>query len=145
VLELHAPVRSKARADGGVEFKHTGDGIGAWFTSPADAVDCAMQMGRDLERASARHPETPLMMRAGVAMGEPVEHGGDLFGLSVVRASRLCDAAADGTVMVSDEVADAARGPDRTFRRDGERLLKGFPDPVGVHTVITAAHPSTSR
>jgi class 3 adenylate cyclase len=127
-----------------VEFKHTGDGIGAWFTSPADAVDCAVQMGRDLERASAHHPDTALMMRAGLAMGEPVEHGGDLFGLSVVKASRLCDAAADGTVLVSDEVADAARGPGRTFRREGARLLKGFPDPVEVHTVITAAGRSTS-
>jgi class 3 adenylate cyclase len=145
VEEHDDTIRACLRRHGGVEFKHTGDGIGAWFTSPADAVDCAMQMGRDLERASAQHPDTPLMMRAGVAMGEPVEHGGDLFGLSVVRASRLCDAAADGTVLVSDEVADAARGPDRTFRRDGARLLKGFPDPVGVHTVITAARPSTNR
>ena len=85
VEEHDHTVRTCLRQHGGVEFKHTGDGIGAWFTDPADAVDCAVQMGRDLERASAQHPDTPLMMRAGVAMGEPVEHGGDLFGLSVVR------------------------------------------------------------
>ena len=90
VEEHDHTVRSCLRQHGGVEFKHTGDGIGAWFANPADAVDCAMQMGRDLERASVQHPDTPLMMRAGVAMGEPVEYGGDLFGLSVVRASRAC-------------------------------------------------------
>ena len=59
VEEHDHTVRSCLRQHGGVEFKHTGDGIGAWFANPADAVDCAMQMGRDLERASAQHPDTP--------------------------------------------------------------------------------------
>ena len=58
---------------------------------------------------------------------------------------RLCDAAADGTVLVSDDVVDGARGPGRSFRRDGERMLKGFPEPIEVHTVIAAARPSSKR
>ena len=84
VEEHDHTVRSCLRQHGGVEFKHTGDGIGRVVRQPRRCGGLRDADGRDLERASAQHPDTPLMMRAGVAMGEPVEYGGDLFGLSVV-------------------------------------------------------------
>lgn len=137
--EHNEVVRACLRRHAGVEFKHTGDGIAAWFTAPADAVDCAIAIGNGLERASAQHPDLPLRVRTGISVGEPLGNEGDLFGLSVVHAARLCALAGDGEVLVSNEVVEAAQSDERVFRPRGLHQLKGFPAPVEVHTVVIGA------
>src|SRR5262249_53865655 len=56
-------VRARLRDLNGVEFKHTGDGIAAWFLSPLDAVACAHAIAGDLEEVSLLHPTFPLQLR----------------------------------------------------------------------------------
>ena len=71
-------------------------------------------------------------IRCGLAAGEPIEDDGDLFGLAVVRAARVCAVAGAGEVVVADEVRslvdDAAR-----FRSAGRFELKGLPGPLELH------------
>ena len=83
-------VRARLRDLNGVEFKHTGDGIAAWFFSTLDAVTCTHTIAGDLEEVNVLHPTFPLQLRFGLASGSPLEEGQDLFGLTVVEAARLC-------------------------------------------------------
>ncbi len=61
----------------------------------------------------------------GIARGEAISRGGDLFGHSVNLASRVTSTARPGSVLVTEEVKDAA-GEDRyDYSFAGERRLKG--------------------
>lgn len=129
LLQEHDHItRSALRRHGGVEFKHTGDGIAAWFTSATSAVTCAHEIGAELERATLLHPELPLQVSVGIDVGEPLGHASDLFGLSVVRAARLCARAEAGQVLATAEVADEARRGGATFAALGAAHLKGIPE-----------------
>ena len=139
VREHNDLVRSCLRRRAGVEFKHTGDGIAAWFTDPADAIECTMAINEELDRATLLHPDLPLLVRCGISSGEPLGNEGDLFGLSVVLAARLCAAAGAGEVLVGPEVVAPARAHGVVFRHRGPMVLKGFPDPVDVHEAVSAA------
>jgi class 3 adenylate cyclase len=133
-------IRGRLADHGGVEFKHTGDGLCAWFASASDAVHCALGVRDDLERLSALQPETRLAVRIGVAAGEPVDVGDDLFGLTVVVAARMCDMADPGHVYVAEEVARLTRGKPFDFEQVGSFELKGMP---GTTTVFEALRHET--
>ncbi len=125
-------IRSRLAEHAGVEFKHTGDGLCAWFASASDAVHCALGIRDDLERLSATQPEVALSVRAGIAAGEPVDSGDDLFGLAVVVAARICSLAAPGRVFVAEEVARLTRGKPLSFLEVGSHELKGLPGTTNV-------------
>jgi adenylate cyclase len=72
--------------------------------------------------------------RGGVAYGDVVASGGDLYGPIVNLASRIADIAIPGEVLVNDAIATAAM--DRTFEPAGRRSLKGFAEPVRVWTLL---------
>lgn len=129
-------VRERLRTFDGVEFKHTGDGICAWFTSASQAVECAIEIRDDLDRYSALHPEMPLSVRIGLAAGEPVDEDGDLFGLTVVAAGRICAAAGAGRVLVAEEIPRLVSGSSLRFTDIGEVSLKGFPEPFRLHEAM---------
>ena len=145
VREHNDVVRSCLRRSSGVEFKHTGDGIAAWFTSPTDAVECAIAINLELERVSRFHAEHPFLVRCGLSSGEPLGNEGDLFGLSVVRAARLCAAAAPGEVLVGPEIVPVARAHGIIFQARGPMELKGFPEPVDVYVAVMTDASSTPR
>lgn len=132
VRELNGIVRRRLREHGGAEFKHTGDGIYAWFRSEPEAVGCALRIRDDLRRASEGHPAFPLVLRIGLAGGDAVPEGDDLFGMTVVRAARLCDRATGGRVLLSEEVARAVGNRPAPLTPLGPMELKGLPEPVAV-------------
>jgi class 3 adenylate cyclase len=128
-------IRSRLAEHGGVEFKHTGDGMCAWFASASDAVHCSLGIRDDLERLAASQPEVPMVVRIGLAAGEPVDAGDDLFGLAVVVAARICALAAPGQVYAAEEIKRLTRGKPLTFQEVGSFELKGLP---GTTTVLEA-------
>lgn len=131
-------VRARLRQNGGVEFKHTGDGFCAWFTGADDAVAAASGVQRDLDEWRDLHPDVDLRVRCGLAAGRPVEVGGDLFGSSVALASRVCAVAGDDEVVATAEViALLTERLDHSARCQvrGEYSLKGFPAAITVYTV----------
>jgi class 3 adenylate cyclase len=125
-------IRRALVASRGREVKHTGDGIMASFEDVGDALKCAAAI-QDGFGARTREGGTPeLRVRIGLAAGEPVRHNDDIFGSSVNLASRICDAAQAGHILVSDVVCDLGVEQGYTFDETDERVLKGFSDPIRV-------------
>ncbi len=87
--------------NGGQVVKHTGDGIMAAFGSVTAALGCSAGLQIEIARLGTGMA-VPLAMRVGVAAGEVTSDNADFFGMPVVLASRLCDACAEGEVLVSD-------------------------------------------
>jgi class 3 adenylate cyclase len=146
-------VRDLLRRHAGVEFKHTGDGIAAWFASGAQAVECALAVHERLTGLLLADTGVAVQTRCGLAAGAPIAEGSDLFGLAVATAARICAAAPAGGVLASAEVADLARGPTVRFVPFGEVSLRGIPEPVSLLRAEpayrdarqTAADPAESR
>jgi class 3 adenylate cyclase len=116
----------------GREVKHTGDGIMASFDDVGRALECALtiQSGFDTRNATGRTPV--LRVRIGLAAGEPVDHNDDMFGSTVNLASRICEAAEAGHILVAEVVRDLGTEKGFTLEDAGERDLKGFPSPIHV-------------
>lgn len=126
-------VRDALSVLGGREVKHTGDGIMASFVSAANAVRCAIQIQRELDKHAKTNPERSLTVRVGAAAGEPVEQNNDLFGSTVQLASRLCAHAQPEQILVSNAIAELCLGKGLLFEDLGEVTLKGFGAPVRAH------------
>jgi class 3 adenylate cyclase len=134
--EHDAIIRESLREHSGVEFKHTGDGISAWFAAPSDAVACAADAQRRLVAFSRRQRELEFRVRCAVVGGRPVGAGSDLFGLDVVTAHRLCAAADGGQLLVSGELLAAAGQAGLSVRAQPPLHLKGVPDAVTAFEVV---------
>ena len=140
ILRIHdGIVRGALAALGGREVKHTGDGIMSCFFSAIAAMQCAARIQQELATRNTGGEAHPIKVRIGVAAGEPVEQGQDLFGSTVQLAARLCARAQSGQILVSSAIVELCVGKDVTFADLGEAQLKGFPQPVNVHAVEWAA------
>ncbi len=135
VLRAHERItRDLLAANGGKEVKTMGDGFMASFTSVTKAVECAVA----LQNAFAERNEgadEPMHVRVGLNAGEPIEEDGDLFGATVILASRLAAKADGGEILVSDVVRGLCSGKGFLFADRGEFVAKGFEDPVRIYDV----------
>jgi adenylate cyclase len=90
----HATMGSSARA-----VKYVGDGV---FIAGGDARDTAVSA---MDTVALLEAALPLRARAGLAHGPVSRRAGDILGLPVSHAQRLCKAAAPGTVLASGVIA----------------------------------------
>jgi class 3 adenylate cyclase len=134
IQEHNAIVRGALRAHGGTEIKHTGDGIMASFPSASAGLESAIAIQRELTRRNEA-ADAPINVRIGLNCGEPVEDQGDLFGVAVQLARRICDHAQGGQVLASNVVRELVAGKGFLFADQGETALRGFEDPVRVFQV----------
>jgi len=135
VLREHERItRETLKAHGGAEVKTMGDGFMASFASVTKAMDCAIA----LQRAFAAHTESmpePLHVRVGLNAGEPIEEDGDLFGATVILASRIAAKAGAGEILVPDTVRGLLSGKGSVFGDRGEFVPKGFDEGVRLWDV----------
>jgi class 3 adenylate cyclase/pimeloyl-ACP methyl ester carboxylesterase len=132
VLREHERItREVLKANGGTEVKTMGDGFMASFGSVTKAVECAVA----LQRAFADHKGEPLSVRVGLNAGEPIEEDGDLFGATVILASRIAAKADGGEILVADTVRGLCSGKGFLFSDRGEFVAKGFEEPVRISEV----------
>jgi class 3 adenylate cyclase len=138
VLQRHDEIiRSRLAECDGVEFKHTGDGIAAWFLAVNAALRCAVALERDFEERQSELG-APLRVRVALTAGVPSLVDGDLLGVAVTLAFRVADLANPGDVLVTSEVAALARGLHWSFEPIGPRRLKGIRADVDVLRVKAA-------
>jgi class 3 adenylate cyclase len=132
VLREHERItREVLAANGGDEVKSMGDGFMASFSSVSGAVECAIQ----LQRAFAAQGGEAINVRIGLNAGEPIEEGGDLFGATVIQASRIAGQAEGGEILASEVVRALCAGKNFMFTDRGDVLLRGFEDPVRLYGV----------
>jgi class 3 adenylate cyclase/dienelactone hydrolase len=132
VLREHERItREVLKANGGTEVKTMGDGFMASFGSVTKAVECAIA----LQRAFADREGEPLAVRVGLNAGEPIEEDGDLFGATVILASRIAAKAHAGEILVADTVRGLCSGKGFLFADRGEFVAKGIEEPVRISEV----------
>jgi class 3 adenylate cyclase len=100
--------------------KTIGDGFLATFDGTGRGLRCAAEIVKGAKGIG-------LELRAGVHAGEVELRGSDIAGLTVTIASRVCDLAGPGEVLVTRTVTDLVVGSDIEFQDRGERELKGVP------------------
>jgi class 3 adenylate cyclase len=117
------------RETGGRQVKTLGDGVMAVFAAPSAALACAAAMQRAVDAERVAGPR--LEMRIGVHSGAAIHEDGDYFGRTVVVAKRLCDAAAAGQILTSqDSVSGAGADVGRRAIPVGALALAGLRLPV---------------
>jgi len=133
VLREHERITRGALTEhGGSEVKTMGDGFMASFGSVTKAVECAIA----LQRAFAKRDSAePLSVRVGINAGEPIEEDGDLFGATVILASRIAAKAEGSEILVADTFRGLCSGKGFLFADRGEFVAKGFEDPVRLFEV----------
>jgi class 3 adenylate cyclase len=132
ILREHERItREVLKANGGTEVKTMGDGFMASFGSVTKAVECAVA----LQRAFADREGEPLNVRVGLNAGEPIEEDGDLFGATVILASRIAAKAGGGEILVADTVRGLCSGKGFLFADRGEFVAKGIEEPVRISQV----------
>jgi class 3 adenylate cyclase len=132
VLREHERItREVLKQHGGTEVKTMGDGFMASFGSVTKAVECAIA----LQRAFAEREGEPLSVRVGLNAGEPIEEDGDLFGSTVILASRIAAKAGGGEILVADTVRGLCSGKGFVFADRGDFLAKGIEEPVRISEV----------
>jgi DNA-binding NarL/FixJ family response regulator/class 3 adenylate cyclase len=124
-------LRAAVAEHDGREVKSTGDGLMVAFSSAVAAVRCAAEMQREATGLAGG-----LELRVGLDAGEPLPEDEDLYGTPVIVASRLCDAAGPGEILVSEVVCRIA-GPRVTqpIEPAGALRLRGISDRVAAFHV----------
>jgi class 3 adenylate cyclase/pimeloyl-ACP methyl ester carboxylesterase len=132
VLRDHERItRDVLKQHGGAEVKTMGDGFMASFASVTKAMDCAI----GLQRAFAAQQGEPLQVRVGLNAGEPIEEDGDLFGSTVIMASRIAAKANAGEILIPEPLRHLLSGKSYVYSDRGETMLKGFEDAVRLYEV----------
>ena len=124
----------------------TGDNLLAQFTSVVDAVNCAVEIQRELaERNAELSEERKMEFRIGVNLGDVVEEEGRIYGDGVNIAARMEGLAVAGGICISGSVYDSVEsrlGLEYEFL--GEQEVKNIDKPARAYRVLSfpgaAAH-----
>jgi adenylate cyclase len=120
-------------ARGGRVVKRLGDGAMMVFESADQAIAGtkeALDAVADM-RCDGYKPQ----LRAGVHFGKPTRIGGDYLGVDVTVAARLCEAAGDGEILLSNEVAALIDEETARVWEPDQVLEKGTPDNLRVFRI----------
>jgi adenylate cyclase len=124
----------------------TGDNLMAEFASVVDAVNCAVEVQRELAERNAELPDSRRMeFRIGINLGDVVEEEGRLYGDGVNIAARLQTLAEGGGICISGTVYDQVKSKlGLEYEHLGEQTVKNIAEPVRVYRVLSfpgaAAH-----
>ena len=134
-------IDERVRAHRGRVFGSAGDSVVAEFSSPVEAVRCAVEIQSKIEESNLDLPEERRMrFRIGVNLGDVVVEGENLLGDGVNIAARLQGLAEPGGLYVSGAVHEQVkRRTQLTFEDLGAKQLKNIPDPVRVYRVLGSA------
>ena len=121
--------------------KLTGDGMLVEFTSVVGAVDCAVDVQREMRARNSSVPvERRIEFRIGINLGDVIVDGDDIFGDGVNVASRIEGVAKPGGVSVSGNVRENLGNKlDLEFEDAGEQELKNIAFPVRVYNIVIGA------
>jgi TolB-like protein/class 3 adenylate cyclase/Tfp pilus assembly protein PilF len=123
-----------------------GDNILSEFSSVVDAVNCAVEIQRELaERNSELPHERRMRFRIGVNLGDVVEDGERIYGDGVNIAARMEGLAQGGGICISGTVYDQVKHKlGLEYEYLGEQEVKNIPEPIRAYRILSfpgaAAH-----
>ena len=123
-----------------------GDNILAEFTSVVDAVNCGVEIQRELAERNAELPENRRMQfRIGINLGDVLEEGERIYGDGVNIAARMESLAVAGEICISGTVYDAIENKiGLEYEYLGEHEVKNIDKPIRAYRVLSypgaAAH-----
>jgi class 3 adenylate cyclase/pimeloyl-ACP methyl ester carboxylesterase len=115
-----------------------GDSVLAEFGSVVDAVQCAVEIQKELKVRNGGLPETRRMeFRIGVNLGDVIEDEEQILGDGVNIAARLESLAESGGICISGTAYDQVEGKlGLTYEYLGEQTVKNIAKPVRVYRVL---------
>jgi adenylate cyclase len=114
-----------------------GDNLLAEFASVVDAVNCAVEIQRELaERNQELSEDRRMQFRIGVNLGDVVEEKDRIYGEGVNIAARLEALAEGGGICISRIVYDQIKNKlDLEYEYLGEQTVKNIAEPVRAYRV----------
>lgn len=120
-------------------FNSAGDAVLIEFSSPVEAMRCALEFQeRAAEQNRALVERRQMHFRVGISIGDVVERGSDLLGDGVNVAARLQGLASPGGICVTSWVREAISNKLEVGYKDmGEQTVKSMPQPIHVYAVVS--------
>jgi TolB-like protein/class 3 adenylate cyclase/Flp pilus assembly protein TadD len=121
-----------------------GDNLLAEFSSVVDAVNCAVEIQRDLaERNTELAYNRQMQFRIGVNLGDVIEEDGRIYGDGVNIAARVESLAEAGGICISGRAYDqVANKLGLEYENLGEHQVKNISVPIRVYRVLS--HPGAA-
>jgi adenylate cyclase len=115
-----------------------GDNLLAEFSSAVDAVECAVEVQKNLKKENARFVEDKrLQFRIGVNIGDVVQDSDRIYGEGVNIAARIESLADAGGICISRNTYDQIKNKLQIETNYlGEHDVKNIEDPVRVYRVL---------
>jgi len=115
-----------------------GDNVLAEFGSVVDAVECAVEIQKELKTRNAELPENRRMeFRIGVNLGDVIEDGEQILGDGVNIAARLESLSEAGGICISGTAFDHVENKlSLGYQYLGEQTVKNIAKPVRVYRVL---------
>ncbi len=123
-----------------------GDNLLAEFASAVDAVNCAVEVQRELAEKNAELPSDRKMeYRIGINVGDVIQEGNRIYGDGVNIAARIESLADPTGISISGTVYNQVKNKLKLeYRFVGKKSVKNIKDPVPVYRVLSypgaAAH-----
>jgi class 3 adenylate cyclase len=132
LLSAHdGAIRREVDRYGGREVKTLGDGyIAAFEGPPSDALRCARTLVTSVRSLG-------IQIRAGLHTGECELIGGDVGGMAVHIAARVCDMAGPEEILTSGTVFGTVVGSGLDFEMRGAHELRGVPGPWPIFALTS--------
>jgi TolB-like protein/class 3 adenylate cyclase/Flp pilus assembly protein TadD len=124
----------------------TGDNLLAEFTSVVDAVNCAVEIQRELAEQNAELPyKRKMEFRIGINLGDVIEEEGRIYGDGVNIAARVEAMSKAGGICISGRAYDQVENKlGLEYENLGEHQVKNITRPIRVYRVLSfpgaAAH-----
>jgi len=115
-----------------------GDNLLAEFDSVVEAVQCGLEIQKDLKLRNAELPENSRMeFRIGINLGDVIAEGERIYGDGVNIAARVQSLADGGGVCISGTAFDQVENKlGLSYEYLGERTVKNISKPVRVYRVL---------
>jgi len=115
-----------------------GDNLLAEFPSVVDAVQCAVEIQRELKVRNAELPENRRMeFRIGINLGDVVEEEGKIFGDGVNIAARMESLSGAGSICISGKAYDEVKNKLLLgYKYLGEQAVKNVAEPIRAYQIL---------
>lgn len=111
-------------------IQYYGDGTLSVFSSAINAVECALQIQKSLQK------ENPVPIRIGLHLGDIIFDGTEVYGDAVNLASRIENLGTAGSILISGKLNDELRNQVQlTTKSLGHFELKNVAKPIEIFAV----------